>query len=118
MDETGFGFRVCKGSFADELKKAKHEKCVALELFIICFYDLEKGGYHEVKISSYDFKIDADETSEFYEKFWVTVEQPDYVQAVQRLLGQYSRYIHLKLEEDDSELAKRMTGYPGELDQV
>ena len=118
LDETGFGFRVCKGSFADELKKAKHEKCVALELFIICFYDLEKGGYHEVKISSYDFKIDADETSEFYEKFWVTVEQPDYVQAVQRLLGQYSRYIHLKLEEDDSELAKRMTGYPGELDQV
>ena len=105
LDETGFGFRVCKGSFADAQ-------------IIICFYDLEKGGYREVKILSYDLKKDANETSEFYEKFWVTVEQPEYVQAVQRLLGQYSRYIHLKLEEDDSELAKRMTGYPGELDQV
>ena len=107
LDETGFGFRVCKGSFAD-----------AQILFIICFYDLEKGGYHEVKISAYDLRKDADDPSEFYEKFWVTIELPDYVQAVQRLLGQYSRYIHLKLEEDDSELAKRMTGYPGELDLV
>lgn len=104
LDETGFGFRVCKGSCADDLT--------------VCFYDLDKSGYYEVKISSYDLKKDTNETSEFYEKFWVTVEQSDYVQAVQRLLGQYSRYIHLKLEEDDSELAKRMTGYPGDLDQV
>lgn len=34
------------------------------------------------------------------------------------MLRQYNRYIHLKLEEDDSGLAKNMTGYPGELDQV
>ncbi len=120
LDETGFGFRVCKGSFAADLEKGKAGKTAADVplLFMICFYNLEKGRYCEVKISSYDLKKDANETSEFYAKFWVTVDQPDYVQAVQRLLGQYSRYIHLKLEEDESELAKRMTGYPGELDQV
>jgi len=40
------------------------------------------------------------------------------VQAVQRLLCQYNRYIHLKLEDDDSLLTKCMTGYAGNLDEV
>ena len=46
------------------------------------------------------------------------VEQKDYVQEVQRLAGEYNRYIRLKLEGDDGELAKSLTGYPAELDEM
>lgn len=46
------------------------------------------------------------------------VEQKDYVQEVQRLAGEYSRYIRLKLNGDDGELAEALTGYPAELDEV
>ena len=58
------------------------------------------------------------ELSGFYVKYKVTVKQKAYAEAVQRLLYQYNHYIHLKLEEDDSALAKSLTGYPGELDEV
>ena len=61
--------------------------------------------------------VDA-ELSGFYVKYKVTVKQKAYAEAVQRLLYQYNHYIHLKLEEDDSALAKSLTGYPGELDEV
>ena len=40
------------------------------------------------------------------------------MEEVQRLAGQYNRYIRLKLEGDDGELAKALTGYPAELDEV
>ena len=55
------------------------------------------------------------ELSGFCVKYKVTVKQKAYAEAVQRLLYQYNHYIHLKLEEDDSALAKSLTGYPGEL---
>ena len=46
------------------------------------------------------------------------VEQKDYVQEVRRLAGEYNRYIRLKLYGDDGELAKSLTGYPAELDEM
>ena len=47
---------------------------------------------------------------DFIVKYKVTVKQKAYAEAVQRLLYQYNHYIHLKLEEDDSALAKSLTG--------
>ena len=54
----------------------------------------------------------------FFREYSVKVEQKDYVQEVQRLAGEYSRYIRLKLNGDDGELAEALTGYPAELDEV
>ena len=54
----------------------------------------------------------------FYREYSVRVEQKDYVQEVRRLAGEYNRYIRLKLEGDDGELAKSLTGYPAELDEM
>ena len=54
----------------------------------------------------------------FYREYSVRVEQKDYVQEVRRLAGEYNRYIRLKLDEDDGELAKSLTGYPAELDEM
>ena len=47
----------------------------------------------------------------FFREYSVKVEQKDYVQEVQRLAGEYSRYIRLKLNGDDGELAEALTGY-------
>lgn len=54
----------------------------------------------------------------FYREYSVRVEQKDYVQEVRRLAGEYNRYIRLKLDGDDGELAKSLTGYPAELDEM
>lgn len=111
LDETGFCFRIRK----------KDSWNMASEELKVCFYDIENSGYRELEISEYDIqRCDAADTDlqEFYVKYKVNVKEKEYAKAVQRLLYQYNRYIHLKLEEDDSTLAKSMTGYPGNLDVV
>lgn len=109
IDESGFCFRTIEENISDS------------EALKVCFYDIKNGRYRELEIPEYDIQrfdmVDA-ELSGFYVKYKVTVKQKAYAEAVQRLLYQYNHYIHLKLEEDDSALAKSLTGYPGELDEV
>ena len=109
IDESGFCFRTIEENISDS------------EALKVCFYDIKNGCYRELEIPEYDIQrfdmVDA-ELSGFYVKYNVTVKQKAYAEAVQRLLYQYNHYIHLKLEEDDSALAKSLTGYPGELDEV
>ena len=109
IDESGFCFRTIEENISDS------------EALKVCFYDIKNGCYRELEISEYDiqrFDMEDAELSGFYVKYKVTVKQKAYAEAVQRLLYQYNHYIHLKLEEDDSALAKSLTGYPGELDEV
>lgn len=109
IDESGFCFRTIEENISDS------------EALKVCFYDIKNGCYRELEIPEYDIQrsdvVDA-ELSGFCVKYKVTVKQKAYAEAVQRLLYQYNHYIHLKLEEDDSALAKSLTGYPGELDEV
>ena len=109
VDESGFCFRTIEENISDS------------EALKVCFYDIKNGCYRELEIPEYDiqrFDMVDTELSGFYVKYKVTVKQKAYAEAVQRLLYQYNHYIHLKLEEDDSALAKSLTGYPGELDEV
>ena len=109
IDESGFCFRTIEENISDS------------EALKVCFYDIKNGCYRELEIPEYDiqrFDMEDAELSGFYVKYKVTVKQKAYAEAVQRLLYQYNHYIHLKLEEDDSALAKSLTGYPGELDEV
>ena len=104
IDESGFCFRTIEENISDS------------EALKVCFYDIKNGCYRELEIPEYDIQrsdmVDA-ELSGFCVKYKVTVKQKAYAEAVQRLLYQYNHYIHLKLEEDDSALAKSLTGYPG-----
>ena len=123
LGEDGFWFRVA-------------EECQKPERFLICFYDMKKVGYRKVEIREFEMNVVLGELvteerrlqsrepdkkenrSSFFREYSVKVEQKDYADEVQRLAGEYSRYIHLKLDGDDGELAKVMTGYPAELDEV
>lgn len=110
LGENGFRFRVA-------------EECLEPERFLICFYDMKKAGYRKVEIREFrvvsDFPGDKKEPGRsFYREYFVKTDQKDYADEVQRLAGEYSRYIRLKLDGDDGELAKAMTGYPAELDEV
>lgn len=109
LDENSFYFRVWKKSI----------QCMeSLPFLKVCFYDLENGKYNEIGISKYRWQVCLKEDLDFYVKIEVMVELEVYTQAVEKLLFQYNKYIHLKLEDDDSMLAKSMTGYPGGLDVV
>ena len=116
LGENGFRFRLA-------------EECPEPERFLICFYDMKKAGYRKVEIRKFEMNAVAgtsaaeewcvqENDGSFFREYSVRVEQKDYVQEVQRLAGEYSRYIRLKLEGDDGELAKALTGYPAELDEV
>ena len=97
LEEEGFRFRLA-------------EECPEQECFLICFYDMKKAGYRKVEIRKFEMNVvmlaaeerRLQENSDiFFREYSVKVEQKDYVQEVQRLAGEYSRYIRLKLNGDD-----------------
>lgn len=128
LAEEGFWFRLS-------------EKAARPESFLICFYDMEEAEYHEIELRDYifekykdekrqkesDFKVNIKEITEeteandkgmipeiveFCTEYIVRVNNEEYRREVRKLQGQYSRYIRLKLEDDDEELARALTGYP------
>lgn len=128
LAEEGFRFRLS-------------EKAARPESFLICFYDMEEAEYHEIELRDYIFEKYKDEKTqkesyfkvnikenteetevndegmipeftEFCTEYIVRVDNEEYRREVRKLQGQYSRYIRLKLEEDDEELARALTGYP------
>ena len=128
LGEDGFQFRLVKN--CPESEKPEPEK------FQLCFYDLKTTKYRKVEIRQFEIETmlclegteeercqdsDADKISDagsFYREYFVKVTQKNYAEEVRRLAGEYSRYIRLKLEGDDGELAKVLTGYPAERDKV
>lgn len=101
LAEEGFRFRLA-------------EKAASPESFLVCFYDMEQADYHEIEIRNYTIEEDnvSSELVEFCMEYTVLVNSESYRQEVRKLQGQYSRYIRLKLEDDDEELARALTEYP------
>lgn len=101
LAEEGFRFRLA-------------EKAASPESFLVCFYDMEQADYHEIEIRNYTIEEDnvSSELVEFCVEYTVLVNSESYRQEVRKLQGQYSRYIRLKLEDDDEELARALTEYP------
>lgn len=101
LAEEGFRFRLA-------------EKAASPESFLVCFYDMEQADYHEIEIRNYTIEEDnvSSELVEFCMEYTVLVNNESYRQEVRKLQGQYSRYIRLKLEDDDEELARALTEYP------
>ncbi len=101
LAEEGFRFRLA-------------EKAASPESFLVCFYDMEQADYHEIEIRNYTIEEDnvSSELVEFCMEYTVIVNSESYRQEVRKLQGQYSRYIRLKLEDDDEELARALTEYP------
>ena len=117
LAEEGFRFRLA-------------EKLTAPESFSVCFYDMETGDYNEIRLWDYeleevkkqpldtDSEICPEDWREFCTEYVVYIRQEDYRKQVRQLIGQYSRYIRLKLSGDDGELSHVLTGYPVEKDYV
>lgn len=108
LGEDGFRFRLT-------------EECPEPEQFRICFYDMKKAGYRKVEIRKFEMNavagtLEAEERcvqendGSFFREYSVRVEQKDYVQEVQRLAGEYSRYIRLKLDGEDADRLSCGTG--------
>ena len=87
-----------------------------VEKFRICFYNDKKAAYHEISVT--EFTIQEEWKEQFYTVYSVFTEQEDFRKEVQGLVTRYSRYIRLKTECDDAELAEELTGYPAEKDEI
>lgn len=105
LAEEGFCFRT-----VSEIPRLQ-------EKLRLCFYDLNQNRYQEIPVTS-DAWRQMEARTEFFTSYAVAVQQEDYRRAVRTLLGQYDRYIRLKLEEDDSGMAEQLTGYPAKADEV
>ena len=106
LAENGFCFRTVKNQTNMEQTKS----------FRLCFYDDEMSDYREIILQ--DFKIEKTTEEKFYFIYSVFTEQPDFQKEVRGLIRRYTRYIHLKTEEDDATLAEALTGYPAEKDEI
>lgn len=105
LAEEGFCFRT-----VSEIPRLQ-------EKLRLCFYDLNQNRYQEIPVTP-DAWRQMEARTEFFTSYVVAVQQEDYRRAVRTLLGQYDRYIRLKLEEDDSGMAEQLTGYPAKADEV
>ena len=138
ISENGFEFRLEKKAARQLLTDAvpvQHQvlrdaappqHCIMTPFCKVCFYDLEQALWQELVLTEYGLekapalsqpghreKLCA---ASFYQLYRVCVTSPEFRIAVQKLLLQYTRYIHLKLEEDDARLAEATVGYPVELE--
>ena len=103
LAENGFQFRTVRES-------------KSVEKFRICFYEDKNSVYHEIFIT--EFMLQEERKEQFYTVYSVFTEQEDFRKEVQGLRLRYSRYIRLKMEENDGGLAEKLTGYPAEKDEV
>ena len=104
ISSEGFRIRICR--------RGKAEENIYPKAFKICFYQMDQAEYREIEIRH--FQIEAGEQTEFYQVYDIFTVQEDYKEAFQKLCVEYSRYISLKLEQDDTHLAQEMTGYPAQ----
>ena len=117
LAEHGFCFRTL-----DEIREVKG--------FRICFYDgfngLKAGDqekkssdpYTEVEIHSFEMEVRVEDGLGIpvYE-YSVFVEQEKYRECAGKLILWYDRFVRLKLECEDGELAMALTGYPAKKDE-
>ena len=138
ISENGFEFRLEKKAARQLLTDAvpvQHQvlrdaaptqHCIVTPFCKVCFYDLEQALWQELVLTEYGLEKapalsqpghrEKPCAASFYQLYRVCVTSPEFRIAVQKLLLQYTRYIHLKLEEDDARLAEATVGYPVELE--
>ena len=104
ISSEGFRIRLCR--------RGKAEENIYPKAFKICFYQMDQAEYREIEIRH--FQIESGEQTEFYQAYDIFTVQEDYKEDFQKLCVEYSRYISLKLEQDDEHLAQEMTGYPAQ----
>ncbi|WP_432628746.1 hypothetical protein [Brotaphodocola sp.] len=117
IEEEAFFFRLAEW---DDTARNR------LRAFRICFYEMEKKSYREIRIT--DFSIAEVIKKEFWTEISVNVQQgengghlekqSEFSSAVQKLISQYDRYIRLKLECSDAEVSEALIGYPATLDGI
>lgn len=106
LAEEGFCVRISAASKITKLQ----------ENFKLCFFEMKKNRYREITVTPELWKVET--RTEFFISYAVAVCQEDYQTAVRSLILEYDCYIRLKLEGDDSALAKQLTGYPANEDDV
>ena len=103
LAENGFKFRL-------------QQEIADVGQFRICFYNSNDSAYREIQVK--EFCIQKEQQEQFYTVYSAFTEQEDFRKEVQGLVARYSRYIRLKTECDDAELAEELTGYPAEKDGI
>ncbi len=118
LAESGFCFRT-----VDAIGK--------VEKFRVCFFDglkcSEAAGnearkncdwYTEITIDRFeiDVRVNGELGIPMY-VYSVFVDQEEYRECTRKLILRYDRFVRLKLESDDGELAEALTGYPAKEDE-
>lgn len=118
LAESGFCFRTV-------------DKIGEVEKFRVCFFDglkcSEAAGnetrkncdwYTEVTIDRFEIEVRVDdELGISVYVYSVFVDQEEYRDCARNLILWYDRFVRLKLECEDGELAEALTGYPAEEDE-
>lgn len=90
------------------------EKIEYIKLLKISFYNFKDYKYKEIEIKN--FTINNEDKNEFYYTYNIFIDDKNYVENVKYIFRDYSKYVNLKVFEEENEFSKEMTGYPSEKD--
>lgn len=123
LSEDGFTFRLAAVQSSDVRMTTVQGLNVSGAALVetdmsIClqFYCFAESLYQEMELRT--FFVEEEESTEFYVVYRVTTEDPLFQKYARMVMEEYTRYIHLKLEESDAVLSKELTGYPAEKDTI
>lgn len=109
LSEESFTFRLVRDLSEENAGKMDGAS------FILHFFRFQESRYQEVVLSEY--QLEVAEEQEFYILYRLITEDAEYHRYAGDLMKEYMRYISLKLNEDDGELSKALTGYPAEREE-
>ncbi|WP_244835206.1 hypothetical protein [Clostridium sp. BJN0001] len=78
------------------------------------FYDFSKSKYQEIEIRN--IEVEKVNKNEFYYIYKIIINDENYVNMVNFIFRDYSRYVTLKNYGEENEFSEVMTGYPAEKD--
>lgn len=117
MSIEGFTFRVSTDIPITDIESAGS---VCLH-----FYRFQNADYQELvydknmaEVSSFKICLEQEKNTEFYHVYRFTTTDQAYQSCASQLMGEYMRYINLKLDDNDALLSEKLTGYPAKREET
>ena len=91
------------------------ERIEKVQSVVLHFYSFAGNTYKELTLQ--EFQVAVVEQQPFWNLYQITTKDVQFRGCALDLSREYTRYIRLKLEEEDATVSSKMVGYPEEVEQ-
>ncbi len=91
------------------------ERIEKVQSVVLHFYSFARNTYRELTLQ--EFQVAVVEQQPFWNLYQITTQNVQFRGCALDLSKEYTRYIRLKLEEEDATVSSKLVGYPEEVEQ-